>query len=39
MVLDEPEFTGSGREDAVELALESSNSFMMVFVHPLIDET
>ena len=39
MVLDEPEFTGTGRKDAVELALESSTSFMMVFAHPLIDET
>jgi hypothetical protein len=39
MISDEPEFIGTGRKDDVELTLESSSSFMMVFAHSLIDET
>jgi hypothetical protein len=39
MVLDEPGFTGTGRKDAVEPALEPRSSFIVVFAQPLIGET
>jgi hypothetical protein len=39
MISDEPEFIKTGRKDDVELTLESSSSFIMVFTHSLINET